>query len=458
MKRRTLIRTMTLSGLGLPFLRSIARRAHADDSAPKRLIVLCRTNGNSQEMGHYKLPASDSLTIPQDSALAPLGDLAPKVNVISGLTYQHFESAVFGCHLAYPYVLTAAPPGRVRDGGWDGSGQPPYGFSAGGPSLDRFLGASLRSTIPVESIAMRQTGSKGVNRYISYEGGPVGNAPNPAATVDSPEELWARLFGDFDPAGDGAIRRARASVIHTHVHSLLDRYRSRMAGWEKEQVEAHLQTVETVRARLNGPAPGAGCQMPAEPAADLNPIETFDVVSDLIVEALRCDITRVVTFLWDGGPGRWFIPDNFRGAARIGRSSDNASNLKEEHSDIGHGGGSDRERRRRCVDQWYVERYASLLRKLDAVREGDRSLLDNSVVVLANRDGNHNPHSVANLTWLTAGSAGGQLTTGQSVLWPSGQADTTLSHGRLLASFCRAMGGNASEFAPGDDARLPFLE
>jgi hypothetical protein len=64
------------------------------------------------------------------------------------------------------------------------------------------------------------------------------------------------------------------------------------------------------------------------------------------------------------------------------------------------------------ITAWHVEQYAYFLGKLKSIKEGDQTLLDNSMIVFTSdlRDGNR--HSPRNLPIVLAGNAGGKIKTG----------------------------------------------
>ena len=67
------------------------------------------------------------------------------------------------------------------------------------------------------------------------------------------------------------------------------------------------------------------------------------------------------------------------------------------------------------ITAWHVEQYAYFLEKLKSIKEGDKTLLDNSMVLFASdlRDGNR--HSPRNLPIVLAGKGGGKIKTGQNI-------------------------------------------
>lgn len=69
------------------------------------------------------------------------------------------------------------------------------------------------------------------------------------------------------------------------------------------------------------------------------------------------------------------------------------------------------------ITAWHTEQYAYFLGKLKSIREGDKTLLDNSMVLFTSdlRDGNR--HSPRNLPIILAGNGGGKIKTGQNLIF-----------------------------------------
>ncbi len=455
MHRRDLLRGAALAGMaGLPFLRAVHARAAGELPAPKRLVVLIRANGNATEDGDFKPRTSGALMIDPASALSPLSSLQSKVSVVSGMTLNNFTgSSAFGTHLAWPYVLTCRQGVAVSDGGWDGGGAP-YGYSASGMSLDQHVAATLGTDTPVKSLVIRASPSKDINFFVSYAGAPVGGLPNTSPTLDNPAAVWNAVFKGQAPAvgtteSPASVRRRQ---VHPRVEGLLRAYGSRLSGDEKRELDAHLTAMQEAAAQMGGPS--RQCGTVTQPLDEQTPAAQFEAYSTLMVEAMRCDITRVISFAWPAEPGAgygWNIPSDTSKTAEPDQSA------ADEHGAVGHMDGDDRSSRIKTVDRWYVERFASLLAKMDAVKEGDGSMLDNSLVVFGNRDSNHRDHSYEDLCWLIAGGAGGAFKGGRSIRWVSGAPGRTERHSHLLVTLCAALGVDPTGFARDGDQSLSEL-
>ena len=70
----------------------------------------------------------------------------------------------------------------------------------------------------------------------------------------------------------------------------------------------------------------------------------------------------------------------------------------------------------RQIDTWYAGRYSKLVHLINSIDEGDRTMLDNSAVMWLPELADGNAHNNNNLPIVIAGSAGGYLKQGVSVV------------------------------------------
>jgi hypothetical protein len=94
------------------------------------------------------------------------------------------------------------------------------------------------------------------------------------------------------------------------------------------------------------------------------------------------------------------------------------------------------------ISAWHVEQYAYLLGRLKSIKEGDGTLLDNSMIMFTSdlRDGNK--HAPRDLPIVLAGKGGGKLKTGQNVIF---NKETNLAN--LYLTMLHAQGINVPGFA-----------
>ncbi|HEX8040823.1 MAG TPA: DUF1552 domain-containing protein [Chryseosolibacter sp.] len=96
------------------------------------------------------------------------------------------------------------------------------------------------------------------------------------------------------------------------------------------------------------------------------------------------------------------------------------------------------------ITAWHIEQYAYFLNKLKSIREGDKTLLDNSMVMFTSdlRDGNR--HAPRNLPIILGGRGGGKIRTGQNIIF---EKDTPLAN--LYLTMLETMNIEETSFGDG---------
>ncbi|HLF94619.1 MAG TPA: DUF1552 domain-containing protein [Planctomycetota bacterium] len=160
---------------------------------------------------------------------------------------------------------------------------------------------------------------------------------------------------------------------------------------------------------------------------------------DLMVLAFQTDTTRIATFMFANavsGKNFSFLEGVSGGHHQISHHENNPAKMEEY----------------RRIGTWHVAQYAYMLEKLKAIKEGEGTLLDHSMIVFGAgiRDGN--AHSPVNLPIVLAGKAGGTLATGRHLVF---EKKTPLCN--LYRSMLKRMGCPVDSF--GDSkGELPGLE
>ena len=92
------------------------------------------------------------------------------------------------------------------------------------------------------------------------------------------------------------------------------------------------------------------------------------------------------------------------------------------------------------INRWHVEQYGYLLRKLRDMKEGERSVLDNSMILFGSAlsDGNsHNPHAAAGACGTSRRPA--RIRTAPGVLRGFAGGESVCVHARRFWYACRAL-------------------
>ncbi len=419
--------------------------ARAGGPPPRRILFFFTSNGTIHERW---LPEARGERLDKLSPiLAPLERHKSRLLVLDGLRHQVIiEKSDRTGHAAGINTALTGRNNEITD-----PAQPLHSLATG-VSVDQLIGARVGAGAKLRSIEAGVQVEPYNKDYASLSyAGP--KAPIPPES--SPYRVFDRLFKGLRPRGaadpeDAFALEDRRRVLEA-VSSDLDALRPRLPASDRVKMEAHLDAVRALEHSLTTGAGAAAASACAKPALGprVHPWKNDDIPAiarlqtDLVVMALACDLTRVATiqfgragaghrFTWLGGE---FAQDPQVDPGSLARGL-HALAHRESHP----------ESRAKLVraHTWYAEQLAYLLDRLAAVREGERTLLDSTLVVWLNELGTGGDHSHERLPWVLATGARGPWKTGRLLSFP-GQP-----HNRLLLSLCHAMGVDVKEFGDPD--------
>lgn len=297
LSRRHVLSGMTAGGLvslGLPPLEAMFN-AHGDAHAggeplPKRLVTWLWGNGVDLQAFEpdttgpdYTLPTMLELLEPVKDYVTVLTGLS---NLSANFTTHHPGMVALSGH---NYIPRPDLPGVASD--W------------GGPTIDQVVADVIADqiTLPVRSLQL------GLSRHLSpVDYGTVAQAISsrgqPGDLIALPPEFqpiaaWENLFGEFVPKPDDRFIRTSALDV---VKDATDRLRTKLGTADNQRLDAHLQGVAELEARIAALPPP--CTIPDSPTLvndfglGLEPLtEITGIMSELIAMAFRCDITRVAS-------------------------------------------------------------------------------------------------------------------------------------------------------------------
>ena len=248
---------------------------------------------------------------------------------------------------------------------------------------------------------------------------------NPAEA--SPVALYTRIFGPefvdpnaaaFTPDPAVMIRKSALSAVKEERRRLM----SRVGVSDRTKLEEFFESVRSLenklKLQLERPEPLPACSMPDELTGTEfkstvlgHAISTHALFAKLLTHALACGQTRVFNITLSQG----------------------MSGLRLEEGDVTNHHGYTHEEPidailgyqpicAKFVDQ-YMKALYELIVDLDGIREGDGTLLDQTVVYAFTDHEEARLHSLQNYPFFTIGSAGGRMKTGLHVSAP-GEAVT----------------------------------
>jgi hypothetical protein len=311
-----------------------------------------------------------------------------------------------------------------------------------GQSLDQYLAGRQTANTSFKSMQLGvHVRDTEVRARISYSA-----ADMPIPPREDPQDVFARLFGagTATPGAmpgipDPALARlwAQRKSVFDATNAETERIKKLVGAADRMKLEAHLKSMRDVESRLvgmtgaggaGGGMTGAACVRPTSVAAvDLKSDDLYakagQLQMDLAVAALACDQTRIITLQWSYAESEHLFP---------------FLSLTGNHHGISHDfgtSGANFEAYNK-IQTWYAQQFAYFLAKMDSYKEGDRSLLDNSVVLWATEIGEASQHDLTMMPYVLAGSAGGKLRTGRLLDYSSSRRDNN----QMLVSIAHAMG------------------
>jgi hypothetical protein len=453
--RRTVLRGAGSIAIGLPFLSAMLRpgRSHADESTPTRLITFFSPGGTL--LDRWRPTGSEtSFTLqPMMSPLAPYQDRLLFVDgldlSITRIGYGHPHARGMGGVLTGQQLLS----GNYNTNGGNA------GFSAGA-SIDQVIGASISKGLRFPSLEVSAGWSTGISaggqphpgNIINYQ--PPVAAGRQAVPVPPATDPLNTLRTVFDGVGQDAEANAKALAwnqsILDGVQDDYSRVMGKLGNEDRAKVQAHLTLIREIELGLQqmgvescvvpsnvDPTPGYyddpiaegvsrggsdGGNMSITTGAKV-PLKG-KIMTDILVAALACDLTRVGTMQWSDGEAKFML-----GFLK----ESNGQSLKDHHHGYQHDRGFQPEALE-LIYHFYAENLAYLLQKLDSVQEGNGTMLDNSLVLGVTEIQMPENHAQNNMPFLLAGKAGGKIRSGRWLKVPS------QPHNNLLVSILNTFG------------------
>jgi hypothetical protein len=394
--RERISRRAVLRGAGvavsLPWLESFPGFADAPAAAfPKRFAVLFMGNGVNEDEWDAKGSGADMVL---SKTLQPLEPLKHKINVIHGLYHQRAMG-----HGIHPAQTGGLLSGAVIQKG---------AILKAGITVDQMIAARIGQDTAQPSIVLAceapMTGYHETNYSNAYSSHLSWQTPDSPL----PNELYPSLAWDNLFENRGSLRNV----------SILDRVKDdaehlgrAISSGDKAKLDEYLTSVREVERRVEG------MRQSKDKADDLakqknRPIFTMDrpanglpedlreharLMCDIIAIAFQTDKSRVATLLLARDLGALYYP---------------FLDVREGHHSASHNNNSDGYER---IARFHLSQLAYLAGKLDAMPEGNGTVLDHSCVMWLSNMWIGRKHDNTRLPLVLAGGLGGTLQTGRTL-------------------------------------------
>jgi hypothetical protein len=425
--------------LALPFLDSLAPRAAIGQTvaAPKRFVPMYFPNGAGVEWWDKPGAGKAWDLAPLLRSLAPVKSKALFIKNLGNYTWRRdllTMSTPWHSLIPRADIGTMMPagafntPSHSRDPGAmltcvDGDGvrkdrkldvatSPVNAVTA-----DQVIAKALAGKTPIASMQLGLLNGSGdfdgrnsvfsQNMSWSDPETPMGKELNPQKVFDSLVEGGAAAPAQGpDAAAESARRRALDQSALDSLKASTVALQNRLSMSDRAELDKFLTGVRELEVKVAGTttAPPAQCTPIARPEASTdanqNPVQRMGVMNDLIVMALQCDMTRVVSYMLDNSRSELVyshVPkyDYTKDVAVTGTAGNNHA---AQHAGL-------RNNDFASITNWQLRVAVDLAQKLDAVKEGERTLLDNSLLMLFS-DMHHGDHAGFDLPMLLFGGTG----------------------------------------------------
>jgi Protein of unknown function (DUF1552) len=389
--RRTVLRGVGVT-MALPWLESLALAAPSQPPAfPRRFAVMFMGNGIN---GNHWWARGNGAEMKLSKSLQPLEPIKNKINVINGLFNK--PAVGMGIHPGQTGNLLSGVP--IQKGA----------IVKAGITMDQLLANRLGQETPQSSIVLAceqpMTGYHETNFSMAYSS----HISWQSADSPVPNEVYPSLAFDSLFENRGSLR----------YQSILDRVRERAAtlsrsvsATDKAKIDEYLTSVREVEKRIER------MRVAKDEAEQLatrknRPLFTMErpqnglpedlrdhtrLMCDIIALAFQTDKTRVASLLLARDLSSLYYP---------------FLDVRDGHHGASHDDLSDGYER---ISRFHLSQLAYLAQKLDAMPEGDGTVLDNCCLMWLSNMWAGWKHDNMKVPVVLAGGLGGALETGRSL-------------------------------------------
>jgi Protein of unknown function (DUF1552) len=411
--KKHLSRRTFLNGVGvtvaLPFLESMVPAATplAQTATGSRTRLGCIYVPHGATMDKWT-PAVEGTGFELSEILKPLEPFRDQLNVISNLSHpqaygsgsataNHNRSAAAFLSGSHAQAGAQAYLGITMDQ----VAAQKIGQDTAMPSLELMLEDATLNCGEGLSCAYRDT--------ISWQG-----PTSPLPMQNNPQVVFERLFGDGNSDAERRARRQQSISLLDSVLGEVSSLQRRLPASDRGRLDQYLTDVREIERRIQkaGQQVSTDLDVPQTPTGVPKEYEAhIKLMFDLQVLAWQAEITRITTFLMAKELSNAVYPKSgVRDAFHI---LSHHSNLRENMD------------RFAVLNRYHVSMLAYLLGKLQAIPDGDGTLLDHSLILYGSAMSDANQHNHAPLPIVLAGGASGRLKGGRHI---KSAPDTTMSN------------------------------
>ena len=436
-RRQMLHGTVLGAGAGMlgPVLDQLAAHAAGDEKRAirKRVVFVVQSNGMSPNHllpsgvqrpmngrpTNEKLEEVSLMDRDLHAALEPLNPFKERLSLVQGLSGR----IALSDHSANHGALGCYPANK-------------------GPmaaTIDCVLGEANPGIIPQIALGLAERVDETMNYRLSAAGP---GKTNPIQC--SPELAFKALFGSVSGGSSRAAFDRRTNLLDFMANDV-KRAQANLVAEERFKLDQYLEAFENLRdrqAKIDGIQDQLKTHAPKLDDKFKKPTETnrLEAQFEIAAAALITGLTNVIT-LASGGGGQHYVAFPELGIPVGGHH-------------YGHGGGVNGKTYEDCfvaVRKYHCKLIAGLARKLESIKEGDGTMLDNTVIVYLSDSGDGHHPQLWEWPVILVGDLGGKLKTrGRFLQFPAYGMKSHRTMANLYCTLLHALGKPRDKFGVAD--------
>ena len=350
---------------------------------PNRVAFFYTPNGVAQDAWH---PVKTGHNFPLSRTLQPLEPIRKKVSLFTNLDRVKVPGTDGHAQAGACYLSTAAPDELSPAG---------YPLKR---TIDQVIADTTGKVTPFRSLELSCNSFTDNRESVYFDNISWYGHGHVARSIKDPRKVFQRLFNVKE-------HQANASVLDLVRADARD-LQGRLGRLDRHKLDEYMDSVRTVEQQIERitkqqiDVRDLNIDEPEKLWTTMHRDEYIQVMGDLMILALQTDLTRVSSIMV--APERWDTPLMFQGVFK---------------KPIRHHGWTHNQKNKQVLsdleklDHFHMCQFSDLCQKMDAIQEGDGTLLDNMMFTYGSGLSSGMLHECTNLPTVIAGSAGGQLKT-----------------------------------------------
>jgi hypothetical protein len=226
------------------------------------------------------------------------------------------------------------------------------------------------------------------------------DAETPLPMIRDPRMAFDQLFGAGGSAEERTSRRKATASVLDYVTAQVADLSRKLDASDRQRMERYLEDVREIERRIQRVearnASGEARELPGAPAGVPDSFdEHVKLMFDLQALAFQADVTRVFSFKMGRDASSRVYPES--GVSKGFHPSSHHGNKPASVTEFAQ------------INRYHVSLLPYFMDKLAAIQDGDRTLLDKSLIVYGSPMGDGNVHNHKRCPLILLGGAHGQL-------------------------------------------------